>query len=126
MSEDGDERFIKKKNNLIRWLRDQRPSPGYVWRKVRRARAVVGKGAPVEERSFAETLSDAARYETSTEEEEEEETLHRPSAPVPGPSMPRDLVTRAAIEQTVKMKQVRACNITAQFSDLLLIYCSVA
>ena len=84
----------------------------------------MGKGAPVEERSFAETLSDAARYETSSEEEdEEEETLHRPSAPVPGPSMPRDLVTRAAIEQTVKMKQVRACNITAliwsQFSDLL-------
>ena len=74
---------------------------------------MVGKGAPVEERSFAETLSDAARYETSTEEEEEEETLHRPSAPVPGPSMPRDLVTRAAIEQTVKMKQVRACIITA-------------
>ena len=73
---------------------------------------MVGKGAPVEERSFAETLSDAARYETSSEEEEEEEeTLHRPSAPVPGPSMPRDLVTRAAIEQTVKMKQVRACNI---------------
>ena len=89
---------------------------------------MVGKGAPVEERSFAETLSDAARYETSSEEEEEEEeeALHRPSAPVPGPSMPRELVTRAAIEQTVKMKQVRACNITAQFSDLLLIHCSVA
>ena len=89
---------------------------------------MVGKGAPVEERSFAETLSDAARYETSSEEEEE--TLQRPSAPVPGPSMPRDLVTRAAIEQTVKMKQVSACNITAliwsQFSNLLLIYCSVA
>ena len=97
---------------------------------MRRARAVVGKGAPVEERSFAETLSDAARYETSSEEEEEE-PLHRPSAPVPGPSMPRDLVTRAAIEQTVKMKQVRIVHynrthmVTVQRPIVQLLACSL-
>ena len=81
----------------------------YVGRKLRRARAVVGKGPPVEERSFAETLSDAARYVTSSEEEDggEEENVYGPRAPVPGPSIPRELVSRAAIEQSVKMKQVR-------------------
>ena len=69
---------------------------------------MVGKGAPVEERSFAETLSDAARYVTSSEEEDgEEENVYGPRAPVPGPSIPRELVSRAAIEQSVKMKQVR-------------------
>ena len=81
----------------------------YVGRKLRRARAVVGKGPPVEERSFAETLSDAARYETSSEEEEVDVYgPHRPAVPTPGPSMPRELVSRADIEQSVKMKQVRA------------------
>lgn len=89
-----------------RWLRDQRPCPRYVARKLRRARAVVAKGAPVEERSFGETLSDAARYVTSSEEEEEEEDVYGPQAPIPGPSVPRELVvSRAAIEQSVKMKQ---------------------
>ena len=69
---------------------------------------MVAKGAPVEERSFGETLSDAARYVTSSEEEEEEEDVYGPQAPIPGPSVPRELVvSRAAIEQSVKMKQVR-------------------
>ena len=72
----------------------------------------MDKGPPVEELSFAETLAEAARYVTSSEDEdddEEEEIVDRPSA-APGPSMPRQLVSRAAIEETVKMKQVRSSH----------------
>ena len=81
----------------------------------------MDKGPPVGELSFAETLAEAARYVTSSEDEdddEEEEVVDRPSAP--GPSMPRQLVSRAAIEETVKMKQVRSSH------EYFVLSCSVA
>ena len=87
-------------------MRDTRPRQSYVEMSLKKARAVVERGAAeaAEEQSFAETLAEAADYKTSSEDDD---PPPRPPSPLPGPSVPRELVSRAAIEQSVKMKQVR-------------------